>query len=123
MPVVADEDAATVSDVRRLAGAVAGVNIKLAKCGGITAAREIIDVATGYDMDVMLGCLVTSSLGIAPAVHLTGRARWVDLDGHLLLADDPWTGLGGHDGTLRLAGTPGLGVTPTGAGDPAGAPR
>ncbi|MBO4206396.1 dipeptide epimerase [Micromonospora echinofusca] len=111
VPVVADEDAVSVTDVHRLAGAVAGVNVKLARCGGITAAREIIDVATGYGLDVMLGCLVASSLGIAPAVHLTATARWVDLDGHLLLADDPWTGLGGHDGTLRLTGTPGLGVT------------
>ncbi|MGN9766499.1 dipeptide epimerase [Micromonospora sp. SD12] len=123
VPVVADEDAVTVTDVHRLAAAVAGVNVKLAKCGGITAAREIIDVATGYGMDIMLGCLVASSLGIAPAVHLSARARWVDLDGHLLLADDPWTGLGGHDGTLRLAGTSGLGVTPAGTGDRAVAPR
>jgi L-alanine-DL-glutamate epimerase-like enolase superfamily enzyme len=60
---------------------------------------------------VLLGCLVTSSLGIAPALHLAGYARWVDLDGHLLLAEDPWTGLGGRDGTLRPTDSPGLGVT------------
>ncbi|MGH3861926.1 dipeptide epimerase [Actinokineospora sp.] len=110
VPVIADEDAATVADVRALAGAVAGVNIKLAKCGGLSAARELIAAAREGGMDVMLGCLVASSLGIAPAVHLSGQARWIDLDGHLLLAHDPWQGIGGEDGTLRLTDAPGLGV-------------
>jgi L-alanine-DL-glutamate epimerase-like enolase superfamily enzyme len=109
-PLVADEDAATVADVRKLAGAVDGVNIKLAKCGGLRPALEIVSAAREGGLDVMLGCLVASSLGIAPAVHLAGHARWVDLDGHLLLAHDPWSGISGEDGTLRLPGTPGLGV-------------
>ncbi|XVV06734.1 dipeptide epimerase [Actinosynnema sp. CA-248983] len=117
-PLVADEDAATADDVKALAGLVDGVNVKLAKCGGIAKAREIIDTARQAGLDVMLGCLVASSLGIAPAVHLTGHARWVDLDGHLLLAHDPWRGIGGEDGTLRLTGAPGLGVVPH-----AGVPR
>ena len=111
-PLVADEDAATAADVRGLAGAVDAVNIKLAKCGGLRPAREIIEVARAGGLDVMLGCLVASSLGIAPAVHLAGQARWADLDGHLLLAYDPFSGIGGEDGTLRLAGVPGLGVVP-----------
>jgi L-alanine-DL-glutamate epimerase-like enolase superfamily enzyme len=109
-PLVADEDAATVADVRKLAGAVDGVNIKLAKCGGLRPALDIVAAARDGGLDVMLGCLVASSLGIAPAVHLAGHARWVDLDGHLLLAHDPWSGIGGEDGTLRLSGVPGLGV-------------
>ncbi|GIJ11051.1 enolase C-terminal domain-like protein [Micromonospora andamanensis] len=110
VPVIADEDAATVADLDALAGTVAGINIKLAKCGGIHAAQQLAATAHAYGMDLMLGCLVASSLGIAPAVHLTDVARWIDLDGHLLLADDPWTGIGGHDGVLRLTNSPGLGV-------------
>ncbi|CAL9536537.1 L-Ala-D_L-Glu epimerase [Actinosynnema sp. ALI-1.44] len=121
VPLVADEDAATAADVRVLAGLVDGVNVKLAKCGGIAKAREIIDTARHAGLDVMLGCLVASSLGIAPAVHLSGHARWVDLDGHLLLARDPWQGIGGEQGTLRLTGAPGLGVTPR--TDPGTVPR
>ncbi|WP_086668904.1 dipeptide epimerase [Lentzea kentuckyensis] len=111
-PLIADEDAATVADVRKLAGAVDGVNIKLAKCGGLRPALDIVSAARAGGFDVMLGCLVASSLGIAPAVHLAGHARWADLDGHLLLAHDPWSGIGGEDGTLRLSGAPGLGVVP-----------
>lgn len=76
------------------------------------AALGVIDAARRHGMDVMLGCLVSSSLGIAPAAHLAGQARWVDLDGHLLLERDPWTGIGGEDGVLRLSGLPGLGVRP-----------
>ncbi|MEV0358758.1 enolase C-terminal domain-like protein [Nocardia sp. NPDC050697] len=89
VPVIADEDAATVADIQALAGAVAGVNVKLAECGGLEPARAMIAAAERSGLEIMLGCLVASSLGIAPAVHLTPRARWADLDGHLLLAADP----------------------------------
>lgn len=112
VPVILDEDVQGPGDVGALAGCAAGVNIKLAKCGGIVPALALIDEAHRAGMDVMLGCLVASSLGIAPAVHLTGYARWVDLDGHLLLAEDPWTGIGGEDGLLRLDDGPGLAVRP-----------
>jgi L-Ala-D/L-Glu epimerase len=110
MPVIADEDAATLADVHALPPGVSGINIKLAECGGLDAALRLAAAATAAGMEVMLGCLVASSLGIAPAVHLSGMARWVDLDGHLLLAEDPWDGIGGRDGTLRCPVRGGLGV-------------
>ncbi|MEU6133105.1 dipeptide epimerase [Saccharopolyspora sp. NPDC047091] len=115
IPVIADEDAQSLADVRALGSSVHGVNVKLAKCGGIRPALEIIDAARSAGVDVLLGCLVASSLGIAPAVHLAGHARWIDLDGHLLLADDPWDGIGGTGGTLHITGEPGLGVRPRAA--------
>ncbi|PNG95560.1 dipeptide epimerase [Streptomyces malaysiensis] len=110
LPVIADEDAVDHEDVRRLAGRVRGVNVKLAKCGGVHAALRIASLIEGSGTELMLGCLTASTLGLAPAVHLVGRARWIDLDGHLLLAHDPWTGIGGTDGVVRTSGRPGLGV-------------
>lgn len=120
LPVIADEDAVGYDDARRLAGRVHGINVKLAKCGGVHAALRIAELVSGSGTDLMLGCLTASSLGIAPAVHLADRARWVDLDGHLLLAHDPWTGIGGTDGTVRVSDRAGLGVRPT---EPAATPH
>ncbi|MFG2294527.1 dipeptide epimerase [Streptomyces sp. NPDC048603] len=113
VPVIADEDAVSYEDAVALAGRVHGVNVKLAKCGGVRAALRIHDALRGSGTDLMLGCLTASSLGIAPAVHLADRARWVDLDGHLLLTDDPWDGIGGSEGTVRAADRAGLGVRRT----------
>jgi L-alanine-DL-glutamate epimerase-like enolase superfamily enzyme len=110
LPVIVDEDAVDLDDVRRLAGRVQGVNVKLAKCGGVHAALRIAELIDGSGTELMLGCLTASSLGLAPAVHLADRARWADLDGHLLLARDPWTGIGGTDGVVRASDQPGLGV-------------
>ncbi|MGY0022024.1 dipeptide epimerase [Streptomyces sp. cg35] len=110
LPLIADEDAVDLADARRLAGRVHGINVKLAKCGGVHAALRIAELTDGSGTDLMLGCLAASTLGLAPAVHLAARARWADLDGHLLLAHDPWTGIGGTDGTVRTTGLPGLGV-------------
>ncbi|MFE4450143.1 enolase C-terminal domain-like protein [Streptomyces sp. NPDC056796] len=112
VPVIADEDAVTFQDARRLAGRVHGINVKLAKCGGVHAALRIAALIEGSGTDLMLGCLTASTLGIAPAVHIADRARWTDLDGHLLLAHDPWTGIGGGDGFVAAGGRPGLGVRP-----------
>ncbi|MFJ9717515.1 mandelate racemase/muconate lactonizing enzyme family protein [Streptomyces sp. NPDC101213] len=111
LPVIADEDAVDVEDARRLAGRVHGVNVKLAKCGGVRAALRVAEAVEGSGTALMLGCLTASSLGLAPAVHLADRARWADLDGHLLLAHDPWSGIGGADGLVRASDRPGLGVT------------
>ena len=110
IPLIADEAVHTLTDLDRLDGLADVVNIKLPKCGGIYRAQEIAIAAGERGLEVMLGCLVCSSLGIAPAVHLASLARWCDLDGHLLLARDPWTGLGGEDGVLRPSGVAGLGV-------------
>jgi L-alanine-DL-glutamate epimerase-like enolase superfamily enzyme len=92
VPVVADESAVNAADVPRLAGRVSGVNVKLAKCGGIRGALRMIHTARAHGMLVMLGCMVETSLGIAAAAQLGNLADFVDLDGAMLLADDPFEG-------------------------------
>lgn len=111
LPVVADESCVTAADVPRLAGAVDGVNVKLAKCGGLREAVRIVHVARAHGMRTMLGCMVESTLGVAAAVQLAPLFDWVDLDGAALLANDPFEGPGLEpDGSLRFNEEPGLGV-------------
>lgn len=112
MPVIADEGAVTAQNVPLLAGCVSGVNVKLAKCGGLRRALEMIHTARAHGMLVMLGCMVETSLGIAAAAQISGLVDFVDLDGPMLLADDPFSGLKFDNGRILLPHTPGLGVEP-----------
>jgi len=112
VPVIADESAITARDVPKLAGCVRGVNVKLAKCGGIRGALEMIHTARAHGMLIMLGCMVETSLGISAAAHISGLVDFVDLDGAMLLADDPFEGLGYENGRILLPDRPGLGVNP-----------
>ncbi|MGB3635618.1 MAG: dipeptide epimerase [Rubrobacteraceae bacterium] len=111
-PVIADESSITARDVPELSGCVSGVNVKLAKCGGIRRALELIHTARAHGMMVMLGCMVETSLGISAAAQISGLVDFVDLDGPLLLADDPFGGLEFEKGRIQLPDTPGLGVEP-----------
>jgi len=113
--LIADEDVHTADDVPRLAGVYDGVNVKLAKCGGISGALRLIAAARAHGMKVMLGCMIESSLGIAAALAVAPLVDWIDLDGHLLVRDDPFAGLSFADGRLGLPDGPGLGVEPAGA--------
>jgi L-alanine-DL-glutamate epimerase-like enolase superfamily enzyme len=110
VPVIADESAITARDVPGLAGCVGGVNVKLAKCGGIRRALEMIHTARAHGMLVMLGCMVETSLGIAAAAQISGLVDFVDLDGAMLLADDPYSGPIYDNGRILLPEEPGLGV-------------
>ncbi|MBK8269195.1 MAG: dipeptide epimerase [Planctomycetes bacterium] len=112
IPIVADESCVRPGDVLRLAGCVDGINIKLGKCGGIRPAMKMIHLARALGMKIMLGCMIESSLGIAAAAQLAPLVDWLDLDGHLLIKDDPFIGLGGQGGRLMIGGSQGLGVRP-----------
>jgi L-alanine-DL-glutamate epimerase-like enolase superfamily enzyme len=111
LPIVADESCVLPEDLEALVGIVAGVNVKLAKCGGIATARSMLDRARELGFRTFLGCMEETSLGIAGSAMVASLAEWVDLDGCLLLADDPFEGLeldAGH--RWRLTDEPGLAV-------------
>jgi L-alanine-DL-glutamate epimerase-like enolase superfamily enzyme len=111
LPIVADESAVTIEDLDALVGIVAGVNVKLAKCGGVGAAARMLARARELGFRTFLGCMEETSVGIAASAAVASLAEWVDLDGCLLLADDPFTGLElGDDCRWRLGDAPGLGV-------------
>lgn len=112
LPIIADESARTPADVVRLRGCVHGINIKLAKCGGLRDAMKMIHIARAQTMSVMLGCFIESSVGITAAAHLSPLVDYVDLDGHLLLTNDPWQGATLQEGRLVPPDAPGLGVAP-----------
>ena len=111
LPIVADESCVLPEDLEALVGVVAGVNVKLAKCGGIAPARSMLERARELGFRTFLGCMEETSVGIAGSAMVASLAEWVDLDGCLLLADNPFEGLeldAGH--RWRLTDEPGLAV-------------
>ncbi|MCS7314326.1 MAG: dipeptide epimerase [Bryobacterales bacterium] len=112
MPIIADEACLHAEDVPKVAGAFDGVNVKLAKAGGILAAWRMIQTARALGMKVMLGCMIESSVAVTAAAHLSPLVDWADLDGNLLIANDPYRGVRVREGRLILPDAPGLGLTP-----------
>jgi L-Ala-D/L-Glu epimerase len=110
IPIVADEDAHTARDLPALYGCVDGVNIKLAKTGGMRGALAMIHTARAMGMRVMIGCMVESAIAATAAAHLSPLADWADIDGPFLTASDPYSGVTYDRGKLVLPDTPGLGV-------------
>jgi L-alanine-DL-glutamate epimerase-like enolase superfamily enzyme len=110
LPIFVDEDCHTLADVRDCAERAHGINIKLAKSGGIREAVKMAASARSLGLGVMLGCMLESGLGIAPAAHIASLCDYVDLDGNLLLAEDPWEGVEFWEGTQIPSREPGLGV-------------
>lgn len=110
VPIIADESCRTPVDVAKVSDCVDGINIKLAKCGGLRNALKMIHIARAHHLKVMLGCMVSSSLAITAAAHLTPLVDFADLDGPLLLKSDPFLGVRFSEGRILLPQTPGLGV-------------
>ncbi len=111
LPIYLDEDCHTLADVAACAERAHGVNIKLAKSGGIREALRMMNAARALGLGVMLGCMIESGLGIAAGCQVASLCDHVDLDGNLLLAEDPWPGVEFQDGVQLPADAPGLGVT------------
>lgn len=110
-PLIADESVQGVDHVPTLAGLVDGINIKLAKCGGLAAARQMIALARGLGLKILLGCMVESAVAVTAAAHLAPLVDYADLDGNLLIANDPYRGVTNTNGRINLPDAPGLGVT------------
>ena len=100
LPVVADESCHSAADVARLAPYYDGINIKLDKAGGLTEALKLAEAAEAAGMRIMVGCMISTSLGIAPAFCVAQGADWVDLDGPALLAEDRPDGFVFADGMV-----------------------
>lgn len=112
LPIISDESSVTVDDIPRLVGHVDGINIKYMKCGGINRALKMIHVARAHNLRVMIGCMIESAIAITAAAHLTPLVDYADLDGNLLIDNDPFVGVTVKNGKLILPDAPGLGVKP-----------
>ena len=110
IPIYVDEDCHTLADVAACAPIAHGINIKLAKSGGIREGVRMAHAARALGLGVMLGCMVESGLGIAAGASMASLCDHVDLDGNLLLREDPWPGVELVDGVQVPADEPGLGV-------------
>jgi L-Ala-D/L-Glu epimerase len=110
LPIFVDESCFTSADIPQLANYVDGINIKLMKSGGLTEAMRMVHTAKAYGLQVMFGCYSDSSLANTAAAHLAPLANYLDLDSHLNLIDDPFTGASIHHGKVLPNDLPGLGV-------------
>jgi len=111
LPLIADESVLRLSEVPRLAEAFDGINIKLMKCTGVREAMRMINTARALNMKVMMGCMIETAVGISAGAHLAPLLDYADLDGNVLISNDPFNGVRNIKGELALNDLPGLGVT------------
>ena len=112
IPIIADESVKTAVDIPSLATAFDGINIKLMKAGGLQEALRMIWLARTLGLKVMLGCMIETSVAISAAASISPLADYADLDGNLLITNDPFIGVTVHKGQLTLSDNPGIGVVP-----------
>jgi L-Ala-D/L-Glu epimerase len=112
LPIFADESCLVATDIAKLAGAVDGINIKLAKCGSLREALRMVYTARALDMQVMAGCMIESSLGISAIAQISPLLDAADFDGAALLSRDPFRGASIAGGSIKLSDAPGLGASP-----------
>ncbi len=111
LPLIADEAVTHPDTIPKLVGIFDGVNVKLDKAGGIQEAYRWISMAKALGLKTMLGCMVSSSVSVTAAAHLSPLVDYADLDGNLLISNDPYSGVTVEKGKLILPSQPGLGLT------------
>ncbi len=110
LPLIGDESAQRASDIPKLVGIFDGINVKLDKAGGILEAYREIQIAKALGFKTMLGCMVSTSVSVTAAAHLSPLVDYADLDGNLLISNDPFSGVKVQNGKLILPNRPGLGL-------------
>ncbi len=111
LPTFADEALQRIPDVIKAHGVYSGINIKLMKCTGLREAHKMVNLAKSLDMQIMLGCMTETSCAISAMSQLAPMADWADLDGNLLISNDPFEGTMVVDGKVTLTDAPGIGLT------------
>jgi L-Ala-D/L-Glu epimerase len=112
LPIIVDESCMNNASIPPLAAQCDGINIKLMKCAGLSEALRMIATARACGLQVMVGCMIESSVANTALAHLTPLVDYADLDGHVLIAEDPYRGLYLDEGKIQLPDGPGLGVEP-----------
>ncbi len=110
LPIIGDESIQRIPDVIKAYGVFSGINIKLMKCTGLREAHKMLLLARSLGMKVMIGCMTETSCGISAASQLSPMVDWADLDGNLLIKNDPYEGTKVIDGKLMLNDRPGIGL-------------
>jgi L-alanine-DL-glutamate epimerase-like enolase superfamily enzyme len=110
LPIVGDESVQRLADVRRAKGVYHGINIKLMKCTGLREAMKMVTLARALELKVMLGCMTETSCGISAAAQVAPLVDWADLDGALLIRNDPFVGAAFADGKVVASSGPGIGA-------------
>ncbi|MDX9726013.1 MAG: dipeptide epimerase [Bacteroidales bacterium] len=110
LPIIGDEAIQNVDDLIENKDVYSGINIKLMKCGGLNQAMKMINVARAIGLKVMVGCMTETSCAVSAAAQLSPLADWCDLDGNLLISNDPFEGLWITNGKITLPERPGIGA-------------
>lgn len=111
LPIIADEAVQRLADVKNTLGIYSGINIKLMKCSGLREAHKMINYAENHQLKVMLGCMTETSCAISAAAQLSPKVHWADLDGNLLITNDPFQGVEIRNGKIDLNQLPGIGIS------------
>jgi L-alanine-DL-glutamate epimerase-like enolase superfamily enzyme len=111
LPTIADEALQRLPDVAKAKGVYNGINIKLMKCTGMREAQQMLTLAHSLGLKVMIGCMTETSCAVSAAAQLAPKADWADLDGNLLILNDPYSGMKITDGKITLTDLPGIGIT------------
>jgi L-alanine-DL-glutamate epimerase-like enolase superfamily enzyme len=110
LPTIGDESVQRLQDVIKAKGVYNGINIKLMKCTGMREGHQMLTLAKSLGMKVMIGCMTETSCAISAAAQLSPKTDWADLDGNLLISNDPYKGVMVVDGKMTLVDRPGIGI-------------